>query len=248
MRRTHVGQQFYPHLTRCLRVSPPLLAHAVARTLFYENRDNPSASVHRGRHQRLPDLSRLNDRRIQHDHRDGAANGTGRRGSHDPREFPEHRPSVATSLKYFGENAQRPLPPVGPKLSYYMKQRLEEGRFSDRGEGLGTVTEEMVYKRAQQIAVINGRSQNNVLDSDIEQSRRELQGEERLNPPSTRAEQLPEGERWSVPPASVGRKAETVPAPDEQTFAEKLVEEGVADAEHDQEIEATKAAARRDNE
>jgi len=37
-----------------------------------------------------------------------------------------------------------------------------------------------------------------------------------------------------------------VPASDEQTFSEKLFDEGVADAEHDQEIEATRDAARRD--
>jgi hypothetical protein len=39
-----------------------------------------------------------------------------------------------------------------------------------------------------------------------------------------------------------------MPAPDEQTVAEKLVDEGVADAEHDQEIQATRNEARRDNE
>jgi len=126
------------------------------------------------------------------------------------------------------------------------EDRIEEGRFSDRGEGLGTVTEEMIYKRAREIAVINGRSQNNVLDTDLEQSRRELSGEERLNPEPSASEKLPEGERWSVPHESVGRKARTVPAPDEQTFAEKLVEVGVADAEHDQEIEATKEELRRE--
>lgn len=104
----------------------------------------------------------------------------------------------------------------------------------------------MVYKRAREIAVINGRSQNNVIDSDIEQSRRELVGEEGLNPEPTPSEQLPEGERWNVPHGSVGKKARPMPAADEQTFAEKLYEEGVADAEHDQEIEATKEELRRE--
>ena len=130
-----------------------------------------------------------------------------------------------------------------------MKQnQIEEGRFSDRGEGLGTVTKEMVMKRAREIAVINGRSQNNVLDSDIEEALRELQGEDELNPPLTAAESIPEDERWDPVKGSEGTQAPTVPAPDEQTFAEKLVDEGVADAEHDQEIQATRDEARRDNE
>ena len=74
-----------------------------------------------------------------------------------------------------------------------MKQdRTEEGRFSINGRGLGTVTEEMIRQRARELAVINGRSQHNVLDSDLEQARRELQGEERLTPENTDAENIPE--------------------------------------------------------
>jgi hypothetical protein len=127
-----------------------------------------------------------------------------------------------------------------------MKNRIEEGRLSDRGEGLGTVTKEMVMKRARQIAVINGRTEKNVLDSDVDEARRELQGEDEMNPPLTAAESIPEDKRWDPVPASEGRAAPTVPAPDEQTVAEKLYDEGVADAEHDQEIEATREDIRRE--
>ena len=130
-----------------------------------------------------------------------------------------------------------------------MKQkRIEEGRLSIRGEGLGTVTREMVTKRAREIAEINGRSQDNVLDSDWDEARRELEGEDEMNPTPTAAENIPEDKRWDPIAGSEGSKAPTVPAPDEQTFAEKLYDEGVADAEHDQEIEATRNEARRDNE
>jgi hypothetical protein len=128
-----------------------------------------------------------------------------------------------------------------------MKQNsIEEGRISNRGEGLGTVTEEMVRQRASEIAVINGRSKHNVLEIDLEQARREMQGEEGLNPTPTAAENLTEDQRWGVDGTSSGRKIPSVPAADEQTYAEKLVEEGIADAEHDQEYEATKASLRRD--
>ena len=126
------------------------------------------------------------------------------------------------------------------------KNRYEEGRFSDRGHGLGTITREMVESRAQEIAVISGRSKDNVLSTDLEQARRELSGEERLNPPETPGELLPEDQRWTGTPDNTGEQVEPVPAPDEQTFAEKLVEEGVEDAEHDQMIKATRASLKRD--
>lgn len=128
-----------------------------------------------------------------------------------------------------------------------MKQRrIEEGRFSVGGRGLGTVTEEMVRERASEIAVMNGRSKHKVLDSDLDQARRELLGEERLNPESSQADSIPEGSRWQLAGGSTGGKVENVPAPDEQTFAEKLVEEGVADAEHDQQVQATEESLRRE--
>src|SRR5438105_15523953 len=98
-------------------------------------------------------------------------------------------------------------------LSYFMKDRIEQGRFSERGHGLGTVTEEMVRQRARELAVINGRAENNILESDLEQARRELLGQERLTPPPTRAETLPEEERWDPVPGSTGQAAPKVPAP-----------------------------------
>ena len=101
-------------------------------------------------------------------------------------------------------------------------------------------------QRARQIAVINGRSEKDVIDSDFQEARRELQGEDELNPTPTREENLSEDKRWDPVPGSEGRKAPSLPASDEQTFAEKLVDEGVADAEHDQEIQATRDDLKRE--
>ncbi|MEY2466877.1 MAG: hypothetical protein QOD03_1398, partial [Verrucomicrobiota bacterium] len=84
------------------------------------------------------------------------------------------------------------------------------------------------------------------LEADREQAQRELTGKEHLNPTPTAAETLTEDERWEEVPESEGHQAETVPSPDEQTVAEKLVEEGVQDAEHDQELEATRESLKRD--
>lgn len=121
----------------------------------------------------------------------------------------------------------------------------KEGRFSEYAHGLGTVTEEMVRQRAAELALINGRPAGQVLDSDLDEARRELTGQSGLVPSPTAAEQLPEEEREAVP-ESVGRKAPAVQATDEQTFAEKLVEEGVEDAEQDHMVEGTRRSQRED--
>ena len=117
--------------------------------------------------------------------------------------------------------------------------------MSDHGKGIGTVNKDMVMKRAREIAVINGRPEKNILDSDVDEARRELEGEDEMHPEPTRAENLREDQRWEPVPASEGHKAPTIPASDEQTTAEKLYDEGVADAEHDQEIQATREDLRR---
>jgi hypothetical protein len=126
------------------------------------------------------------------------------------------------------------------------ENRIEQGRFTEQGHGLGTVTKEMVHKRARELALISGRER--VLDSDYEQAKRELTREEHLTPEPGAVERLSEDERWEPVPVSMGKEAPKIPAPDEQTFAEKLVEEGVEDAEHDQMTRATRESIRRDKE
>ncbi len=121
----------------------------------------------------------------------------------------------------------------------------EQGRFTEHARGLGTVTKEMVRQRAQELAAINGRTEDQVLDSDLDLAYRELTGREGLTPHPTQAEEVPEGERWEAAAGSTGAQAPKVPAPDEQTFAEKLVEEGVEDAEQDQMARAAREERQR---
>src|SRR4051812_39303134 len=98
---------------------------------------------------------------------------------------------------------------------------------------MGTVTREMVLARARELALINGRSAEQVLQLDWEQAKRELSGEEGLVPTETAAELLPESERWDPTPVSTGHRVGEGSTHDEQTDAEKLTEQGVAEAEHD---------------
>ncbi len=129
------------------------------------------------------------------------------------------------------------------------ENRIEEGRFTDRARGLGTVTEEMVFSRAREIAEINGRTRDQVNNRDVEQARLELTRERDLNPPPSATEALPEENRWEGGVAGTeGVEAPKVPAPDEQTFPEKLVNEGVEEAEHEQMLEATRQSLKRDRE
>ena len=124
------------------------------------------------------------------------------------------------------------------------RNQNDEGRFTQHGEGLGTVTEEMVLERARELALISGRDK--VLDSDLEQAQRELLGKQGLNPPPTKGESLPEAERWDPYPGSTGGKNPAMQPPDEETFAKRLVEEGVEDAEQDQMVKATRERIKRE--
>ena len=63
----------------------------------------------------------------------------------------------------------------------------KQGVLTENSSGLGTVTRKLVRERAVELAVINGRSTQEVSQSDWEQAKRELAGEpdpdpERGNP------------------------------------------------------------------
>jgi hypothetical protein len=53
---------------------------------------------------------------------------------------------------------------------------LKQGALSENSAGIGTVTPEMVRERAIELAVINGRSAQEVSALDLEQAKRELTG------------------------------------------------------------------------
>jgi hypothetical protein len=128
-----------------------------------------------------------------------------------------------------------------------MEQRhTQQGRFTEHGHGIGTVTEDMVRRRAHELAEAAGRPPGQVLDSDLDEARRELTGQSGLTPDPTPAEQLPEDKRWDPVAETPEQRAPTVPAADEQTFAERLIEEGVEDAELEQMDEAEREAREKD--
>src|SRR6185369_14914129 len=115
---------------------------------------------------------------------------------------------------------------------------LKEGVLTEDSVGIGTVTRAMVRERAAELAVINGRSVQDVSKSDWEEAKRELIGEPDVDPKETIFESAPESERWNLLPGSTGHKAPVVSGDDVdeegRSDNERLVEEGIAGAEHDQ--------------
>jgi hypothetical protein len=123
---------------------------------------------------------------------------------------------------------------------------LKEGVLTENSTGIGTVSRKMVRERAVELAVINGRSAQEVSKSDWEQAKRELTGEPDVDPKDAVLESAPESERWDPLPGSTGHKVPAAPSADEddegRSDNERLVDEGVAGAELDQSLQAGKAA------
>ena len=128
---------------------------------------------------------------------------------------------------------------------------LEEGALTQNSAGIGTVTRKMVRKRAVELAVINGRSPQDVSKSDREQAKRELTGHSDTDPKEALLESALESERWDPVPGSTGHKVPVDSMDDEddegRSNSERLVEEGISEAEHDQMLQATtRKAAKKD--
>jgi hypothetical protein len=128
------------------------------------------------------------------------------------------------------------------------KNPLKQGALTENSAGVGTVTDKMVQKRAVELAMINGRSANEVSQSDWEQAKRELTGESDIDPKEAVLEAAPESERWDPLPGSTGHKVPVAASEDEdedgRSDNEKLVGEGIEGAEHDQ---MRQASRRRDS-
>ena len=123
---------------------------------------------------------------------------------------------------------------------------LKQGALTENSAGIGTITGAMVRERAVELAVINGRSAQNVAKSDWDQAKLELTGGSDPDSKQAVLEAAPESERWDPVPGSTGHKIPTAPSADEDEEGhsdnERLVDEGIAEAELDQSRQATKAA------
>ena len=127
---------------------------------------------------------------------------------------------------------------------------LTKGVVSENFKGVGTVTDEMVEKRAVELALINGRLAKDVSETDYAQAKRELTGESDIEPQEEALNNLPETEPGDPLPDSFGRKIPNSIEDDEdaegRSIGEQLVSGGLNEAEHDQMLQAARDAEKND--
>jgi hypothetical protein len=113
-----------------------------------------------------------------------------------------------------------------------MNETYSKGKIRRGTEGIGTVTPQMIEERSREIARSDGRAQPN--DLDRTRAREELAGAASdSEKPPTRAEP---GRDWQMPLVSTGEKTPTVRPEDDESVPEKLIHEGVEEADHDQRL------------
>lgn len=106
--------------------------------------------------------------------------------------------------------------------------------------GIGAVTPLMIEERAREIACSDGRAQPN--DLDRTNARHELTGAASGSEKSpTRQEP---GRDWQIPLVSTGENGPTVRPEDDENIPEKLVEEGVEEADHDQRLRSKRTSGK----
>lgn len=121
------------------------------------------------------------------------------------------------------------------------KNPLNKGVLTENASGIGTVTRDMVETRAKELATIAGRVPLEPCETDFEQAKRELTGEPEMHVQEAALESIAESEGWAPVPSSMGRHT-----PDSFGESAQLVEEGIGEAEHDQMLQAARAAQKRD--
>ena len=127
---------------------------------------------------------------------------------------------------------------------------LTKGVIAENFSGLGTVTLEMVQKRAVELALINGRTADRVSTADFSQAKRELTGGSDLDPQEASLDEIVETNDRKDFADSTGRKLPVSPDDEEdsegRSIGEQLVSEGVDEAEHDQMLQAARDAEKED--
>jgi hypothetical protein len=127
---------------------------------------------------------------------------------------------------------------------------LKEGALTENSVGIGTVTRKMVKDRAIQLAIADDRTAQEVSSADWQQAKQELSGQPDLDPKAATLESAPESERWDPVPGSTGEKVPVAAGEDEddegRSDNERLVDEGMAGAELDLNVQAAQDARKKD--
>ncbi|HVU25799.1 MAG TPA: hypothetical protein VHE13_16835 [Opitutus sp.] len=123
-----------------------------------------------------------------------------------------------------------------------------KARILLHGAAAGEITAREIERRARELAAIRGQTAAEPDAKDFAQARRELSGGDLPPAPNEDPEARAAITRDpSEPPGFYGHKVEETGTRDEQADAERLAEEGVEEAQHDQML-AARRKARRDEE
>jgi len=132
------------------------------------------------------------------------------------------------------------------------KNPLNKGVIMENADGIGTVTPAMVETRARELALIDGRDSSKPTEADYQQAKRELTGEDEIDPQQKNLESLPESDGWDPLPGSTGHKAAESLGEDEdaegRSESAQMYEEGINEAEHDQMLRAAEKDEQSDEE
>jgi hypothetical protein len=128
------------------------------------------------------------------------------------------------------------------------KNPLTKGVLTDNSIGIGPVTRDLVQARTRELAVIAGRTPQQVTQADYERAKRELTGETDIDRQDAALDALPEEKRWDPVPGSTGHQAMESPSEDEdaegRSETEQLVDEGAIEAARDRQLQAARAAGK----
>ena len=115
---------------------------------------------------------------------------------------------------------------------------LKEGLLTENSAGIGTVSRAMLRERALELAAIDGRPAGDVSKADWEHAKSELSGVANIDSKEAVLDAAPESARWDPVHGSTGHKVPVAAGEDEdeegRSDREKLTDEGMAGAEHDQ--------------
>ncbi len=118
-------------------------------------------------------------------------------------------------------------------------------KIIQHSEGLGAPDAETVRKRAQELAIINGREQYN--EDDWRDAKRELHGGHELNDTNGEFDIAALVSEHDMITTSIGHHTENLVPEDSTNVAEELIAEGMDEAVHEQMLASRREEAQGDD-
>lgn len=118
-------------------------------------------------------------------------------------------------------------------------------KIIQHSEGMGIPTADMVRKRAQELARINGREEFN--DDDWRDAKRELHGGHQSNDTNGEMDMAAAVSEHDIVVSSLGHHVENMGLEDQDNMAEELIAEGMDEAVHEQMLASRREEAQEED-